>query len=247
MGRTRTGTPCLRCSECRRASQKTTRARARAVEKAMEGPTVCRNGLHVLTEDNVIRDEKRGVKKECRECKRLRNQRARDANKDAINQRRREQLAGIPRPPVNRPAPLSPEEQRDLYNWRKRRERAIDSVVKAETALGGDLSKADDNRPGAVWNVVKPVGKSLEALNTLTAAQDAVIDAGGSWHCKDDPGPWMDSWLDAEEPVPPARNRAAQMCADCPLLVQCGAYGMVSRDPGVWGGVVVLPDGRIIK
>jgi hypothetical protein len=61
----------------------------------------------------------------------------------------------------------------------------------------------------------------------------------------------MDSWLDEDDegnaPTPPAPNRVRSMCADCPLFVACQNYGIVSRDPGIWGGLRVGTDGKIYE
>lgn len=32
-------------------------------------------------------------------------------------------------------------------------------------------------------------------------------------------------------------DEAAEMCIDCPLMIQCGAYAMAAKEPfGIWGG-----------
>lgn len=54
--------------------------------------------------------------------------------------------------------------------------------------------------------------------------------------CQEDPDRWT-GW-DAPGKTPPSEAEAAEMCADCPLLDLCKAYGDKARQFGVWGGKV---------
>lgn len=208
----------------------------------------CMNG-HLLTPETTKFYRGR-VSPDCLICKRERDRKYKLAHPESQENRRARRTRAVGKKRDRHPKTrANPDLLRGAYNRQKRDRYALNAAVQDERLLGDQISKADDERPGAVWNLLKPTGKAREALHDLHARQDEVLDAGGSWNCRDNPEPFMDSWLDEDEqgefPTPPAPNRVRAMCEGCPLLVVCQQYGIVSRDPGIWGGLRVGLDGKI--
>jgi hypothetical protein len=241
----------LYCRVCARVTNEEYRRKGKAKERRPKVlGDMCAAGKHLLTEETAkLYPGKRSYT--CLVCKRENDKEYKRRNPEKVANRQREYRTGEHKrkgPAVGGERP-NPAYQREAYNRRQREQRILHVAVRDESLLGEELSKADDERPGAVWNLLKPTGKAREALHDLHARQDEILDEGGSWNCRDNPEAFMDSWLDEDEegefPTPPAPNRVRTMCADCPLFVVCQNYGMVSRDPGIWGGLRVGLDGRI--
>jgi hypothetical protein len=232
--------------EQRKASRQTTPSRKMG--------DLCAAGLHLLTPETarIYRTKTTPV---CLPCKRARDKQYKLDNPEKVANRTSEKRHGKHRAqgePGQRPRERPTRESMPGAHTRRRQDRRILQVaLEDERLLGDELSKADDERPSAVWNTLRPTGKALQALTLLYSEQDRVLDEGGTWNCRDNPAPWMDSWLDeVEEGVSkpaPAPNRVRSMCADCPLFVACQNYGIVSRDPGIWGGLRVGTDGKIYE
>jgi hypothetical protein len=211
---------------------------------------MCPAGKHLLTEETAkVYAGKSSYT--CLPCKRERDKQYKLEHPEKAAERRSEKRTGGHKgtgPTIRQRRP-EPGGRNAAYNRRQREQRILQVSLRDESLLGEELSKADDERPGAVWNLLKPTGKAREALHDLHARQDEVLDEGGSWNCRDNPEEFMDSWLDEDDegefPTPPAPNRVRSMCADCPLFVVCQQYGIVSRDPGIWGGLRVGLDGKI--
>lgn len=243
----------LWCRECTRAHYEKRKA-GREFTPSRKMGDLCAAGLHLLTPETarIYRTKTTPV---CLPCKRERDKQYKLANPEKVANRTSEKRRGKHRAlgePGQRPRERpTPESMPGADNRRRRDRRILQVAVEDERLLGDELSKADDERPSAVWNAIKPTGKALQALNHLHSEQDRVLDEGGTWNCRDNPEPFMDSWLDEVEEgvfnVPPAPNRVRAMCADCPLFVACQNYGIVSRDPGVWGGLRVGTDGKIYE
>lgn len=243
---------CRTCNKERVAEAKKQGAKFHKPEssgrKARKMGELCVNG-HLLTPETTKFYRGR-PSPECMICKRERDRQYKLAHPESKEERRerRKRPAGEARGQYPKTRAKSGM-LREAYNRRKRDQYALAAAVQDERLLGDQISKADDERPAAPWNLLKPTGKAREALHDLHARQDEVLDDGGSWNCRDNPAPFMDSWLDEDEqgefPAPPAPNRVRAMCEGCPLLVVCQQYGIVSRDPGIWGGLRVGLDGKI--
>ena len=113
----------------------------------------------------------------------------------------------------------------------------------AEISLGWRNAKivekvdARGNMAGPIrYEYLSPKGASLEALNKLNEAMEEIRTP-----CFDDPKEYMD-W---DEDSPPSNRRAQDLCFGCPVAKLCEDYGRKSRDRGVWGGVVILDNGKI--
>lgn len=72
------------------------------------------------------------------------------------------------------------------------------------------------------WSPPEHAAREWETLTrSLTEHTTPCVEAGGRvW---DDPGSW---------------SVAAELCAACPVLVECRAYAVAAREPeGLWGGL----------
>lgn len=83
----------------------------------------------------------------------------------------------------------------------------------------------------------------LSRIWTVGAASPVLPDA----KCKGNTKPLWDFQVsDAEKPLVRSRrhNKAIAICGLCPERDRCLAWGIANEMSGVWGGVVLVPNGR---
>ena len=103
----------------------------------------------------------------------------------------------------------------------------------------GDMAHKNDERPSAPWNYLRPKPEAQEKQEALNAAIDELDERT---RCYDTP----DAYMDYEEENAPTVVEAALMCDGCPVLDLCRGYAVASKDRGVWGGIRVTDNKKLI-
>jgi len=121
---------------------------------------------------------------------------------------------------------------------KNRRKRLWAAVDRAEAK--GSVDENNEFAPTSPWNYLRLDDEETVAFEALN---DAVDQYGAL--CKDVvPSPWMDYDMtpvaEGEEPAPfakPSRYDAGQLCAGCPVMLECDRFASVSRPVhGIWAG-----------
>lgn len=183
----------------------------------------CPNGHHV-TRDNVAwRVNGSGSKTpSCRECKRIyradfkKKQTTKDADRRRYQARKRKSTSPV-------------------YD-------SMGNAIPLEEYLGAE-------KRNVPWNLLRPSPAASGVFDEFHEALTYTdVPCRGNWQAYteyQDPRP---AYADDNEgrPAMPGREQARKMCADCPLLMQCGAYALVDKpDIGIWGGMRFL-NGKVV-
>lgn len=107
---------------------------------------------------------------------------------------------------------------------------------KNDKALRRDISKGSGNFPSL--NYLKLTKRQQLASKPLEQKLDSAVP-----HCEGR----ADEFIDYHEDYEPTPDRAYDMCAGCPMLVECARFANTFRPPvGVWGGQV-WRNGKVVK
>lgn len=114
---------------------------------------------------------------------------------------------------------------------------AADTNMRRKSANIVEQVDARGNMSGPIrYEYLAPRGAALEALTKLNKAMEEVRTK-----CFDKP----EEYIDWDEDSPPSNRQAQLLCSGCPVARLCEDYGRKSRDRGVWGGTVILDNGKI--
>lgn len=128
-------------------------------------------------------------------------------------------------------------ELRERHQMNQNDARLLKRIIADEAE--GDMAHKNDERPSAPWNYLRPKGDAQEKLDALNKAIDAMDERT---RCFNNP----EDYSDYDEERPPTVVEAAMLCAGCPVLDLCRDYAVASKDRGVWGGIRVTDNKKLI-